>query len=156
MYATDLRDLWRPGGGASRLTYRRLRVLIDGLPAESRLKSEIRDNLTQDEWDALPAPSGYGPWSHTDHLLAAAVDKLGWLIYATYAINSPKGSSPEEPKQWPRPGVGPVLGKAAEADRARKTARDAAVLQWLRDHQGEQPPDDWDWQAYGPAALTIE
>ncbi len=34
-YSIDCRDAWRPGGGASRLTARRLRVLADALPPEA-------------------------------------------------------------------------------------------------------------------------
>jgi hypothetical protein len=155
-YATDLRDLWRPGGGSSRLTYRRLRVLIDGLPAESRLKTEIRDGLTQEQWDTLPDPQGYGEWSRTDHLLAAVHDRIGMLDHTLALVNSKPGTNLPLPRPYPRPGVGPVRGAAAEVDRARKAAQDAAVIAYMRAHQGAAPPDGWDWQAAADEASTTD
>lgn len=44
-YGIDLRDLWRPGGGASRLTYRRLLVLVGRLPQDSAFMSACRDQF---------------------------------------------------------------------------------------------------------------
>lgn len=38
----DLRDFYRPGGGTSQLTPRRLLMLIHGLPADSTLWAAIR------------------------------------------------------------------------------------------------------------------
>lgn len=38
-YRIDYRDRWRDRGGESRLTYRRLLVLLDGLPEESLFRS---------------------------------------------------------------------------------------------------------------------
>ncbi|MBM4489500.1 hypothetical protein GS937_01565 [Rhodococcus hoagii] len=55
-HQTDLRDLWRPGGGESQLTLRRLFVLIRYLPADSAL--------------AIDESDGRVPWTITDHLLA--------------------------------------------------------------------------------------
>ena len=55
-YQTDLRDLWRPGGGDSQLTLRLLWVYIRRLPHTSALA--ISDN------------GGRMPWSIEDHLLA--------------------------------------------------------------------------------------
>lgn len=55
-YQTDLRDLWRPGGGDSQLTLRLLWVYIRRLPMDSALA--ISDN------------GGRIPWSIEDHLLA--------------------------------------------------------------------------------------
>ncbi|HAF73299.1 MAG TPA: hypothetical protein DCL06_11290 [Corynebacterium variabile] len=42
-YRIDYRDRWRPGGGTSQLTYRRLLVLLDGLPAESEFRAAVLD-----------------------------------------------------------------------------------------------------------------
>lgn len=44
-YNIDLRDLWRPGGGASRLTYRRLLVLVGRLPQDSAFMSACKDSF---------------------------------------------------------------------------------------------------------------
>lgn len=40
-YGLDYRDRWRAGGGASRLTFRRLLLLVEYLPRESLFKSEV-------------------------------------------------------------------------------------------------------------------
>lgn len=40
-YQLDYRDVYRPGGGASRLTWRRVWSLADLLPPESLFKSEV-------------------------------------------------------------------------------------------------------------------
>jgi hypothetical protein len=42
-YRIDYRDRWRPGGGRSGLTYRRLLVLLDGLPPESAFRAAVTD-----------------------------------------------------------------------------------------------------------------
>ncbi|WP_010120132.1 hypothetical protein [Corynebacterium nuruki] len=38
-YGIDYRDRWRPNGGPSRLTYRRLLVLLDGLPVGAEFRT---------------------------------------------------------------------------------------------------------------------
>lgn len=44
-YHTDYRDVYRPGGGPSRLTLRRLSLLVERLPPESAFKSAVEDRL---------------------------------------------------------------------------------------------------------------
>lgn len=45
----DLRDLYRPGGGSSRLTLRRLLVLIRGLPPDSFTWLSVREHNEREE-----------------------------------------------------------------------------------------------------------
>jgi hypothetical protein len=105
-YRVDLRDLWR-GGGA--LTYRRLQVLLDHLPPESATMTALREEFTDDELSAMAKnaePSGHGPWSHPDLLLAGISDRLDWVIWAIFAVQGGKG---DRPTPMPRPGVGPAV-----------------------------------------------
>lgn len=49
----DLRDWWRPGGGASRMTTRRVFLLVDGLSkSTSRFWCAVLDidPLSEDQW----------------------------------------------------------------------------------------------------------
>jgi hypothetical protein len=127
-YRLDMRDLWRPGGGSSRLTWRRLKVLIDRLPPESATKTAARDALTPQELDQLTkqAPDGDGQWSHQELLTAALVDAVRQLIHVTVVAN---GGKSQPPKPLPRPGVG--------KRRRRLTAEGAAYLQQLRDQHAK-------------------
>lgn len=102
-YRLDVRDLWRPGGGASGLTWRRLRVLVDGLPAESDVKTAYRDAMSDAELAELAKEArGHGPWSATDYRIAAIRDDIHWLIFAVFAA---AGGKPKQPDPTPRPGV---------------------------------------------------
>ena len=123
----------------SRLTPRRLRVLVDGLPPESMTKTAIRDTLTSEDFENAPAPLGWGAWSRTDELLAVLADRVSWLIHATYAVNNGK---PDEPEPIRRPGV----GKSAAEIRAlrRQQQISAAHLVYLAEHNGAAPPPGWD------------
>lgn len=100
----DLRDLWRPGGGVSRLTYRRLQVLVDHLPPESATKTALRESIPEADREKLAKlpRAGHGPWSQQEMLLAAVADRLAWVVYAVYAVHNAK---PEQPSPIPRPGV---------------------------------------------------
>lgn len=51
-YHTDLRDFFRPGGGVSRLTLRRLMVLVARLPPESAWASVVADRPAVSEISA--------------------------------------------------------------------------------------------------------
>jgi len=101
------------------LTWRRLAVLLDHLPAESALRTAVRDSMTSEELAAQPAGDGDGPWSLTDHLLARVGDGIDWLIYAK---SDGKG---EKPRPWPRPGT-----KSATVSAINPAAR--AYLENLR------------------------
>lgn len=58
---TDYRDRFRPGGGSSGLTVRRLLVLVEHLPAESafhaarenRAPASLEANAVMDVWESL-------------------------------------------------------------------------------------------------------
>jgi hypothetical protein len=75
-----------------RLSARRLRVLIQHLPADSALVRTLRGESAE--------------WGLTEHLLAAAVDELAvgnWLFASAHTTEN--GDPPERPRQIPRPGV---------------------------------------------------
>ncbi len=99
-----MRDLFRPDGGTSRLTYRQVAAWLDLLPGESAYKTAIRDALSDEQLAALAKRprEGHGPWSHAELLLAHIVDMLAWVIYA---IPAAQGGKPKKPKPFPRPGV---------------------------------------------------
>lgn len=101
----DLRDLWRPGGGSSKLTYRRLGVLLDGLPGHSAYKTAVRDSIPDEELAAMAKKprDKHGPWSHTDLLVVSLVDEVRLLRRDLIAVNGGKLSGEFEPT--PRPGV---------------------------------------------------
>lgn len=60
-YHADYRDRFRPGGGASQLTIRRLLLLVEHLPAESafhaaredRAAASLTANAVMDVWESL-------------------------------------------------------------------------------------------------------
>lgn len=135
-YQQDLRDLWRPRGGASRLTWRRLGVLIDGLPGESLTKTAIRDALGDDKLAELASQphEGHGAWSRTDFRIAAledAINRLTWRFMQANFRNVPD----QPPTPVSRPGI---AGKARK--RAVLTPEGREYLKYLREHQGALPP----------------
>jgi hypothetical protein len=123
-YRIDLRDLWRPDGGPSRLTHRRLMVLIDHLPGESAFKTAVRDQLTDEQLAELAKRprDKHGPWSHMALLTAAELDELRMLRRDIVAVLGGKPAGKFEPV--PRPGVA--------AGRRRLGAAQLAHLQRLR------------------------
>ncbi len=130
--------MWRPGGGASRLTYRRLQVLIDGLPPESLSKTAARDGLPEHELARLAKMPrrGHGPWSHTDLLLGAIYDQLSWVIYA---IPASQGGKPKKPVPLERPGV----GAKKKPSRPPLTTEGLAYIQEIRArHVAQQEPPE--------------
>lgn len=120
----DLRDLWRPGGGASRLTYRHLDDLIAHLPPESALKSAMRDDEDPAEVARLATAAvhrpGYGTWSRTDLLLAEVIDRLGDIGYRVVRVHSSKVKAPAP---YPRPGVVRKEDRAHTAEHKAGVAR---------------------------------
>jgi hypothetical protein len=86
------------------MTWRKLRVLIERLPAESATMTAIRrDNPLPAEGDVDPEA---GRWSQSDMLLAALVDELRRSNYYLLMVNGAKRLKP--PKPVPRPGVAPA------------------------------------------------
>jgi hypothetical protein len=130
----DLRDVWRPGGGASRLTWRRLENLVSRLPPESATKTALRDEMSPEELAmelaaAREEQPGHGPWSRLELRVMALYDQLSWVIYAIYHA---QGGKPDRPEPYPRPGVQPVsqpitpegvayLERLRQSNNARKT-----------------------------------
>lgn len=112
----DLRDLWRRGGGASKMTYRLLGVLIDGLPGHSAYKTAVRDSLSDEQLAELAKEprDRHGVWSHTDLLIAALVDRIELLRRDVVAVNGGKVKGEFEP--IPRPGVATRRRKALSAE----------------------------------------
>jgi hypothetical protein len=100
MFGIDLGDLFRAG---TRLTWRRLGVLIEHLPPESATKTALRDELDDGTLSRLAsAPRrGHGPWSHVELLLAAVHDSIERLIYVQYQRAGAKNVKAPEP--MPRP-----------------------------------------------------
>lgn len=127
--------MWRARGGRSRLTWRRLGVLIDGLPPESRTKTAIRDAhgavaLAQQAKDSGGGDDGWGSYSNSDMHIAALIDEIRWLRHAVYHA---QGAKPKRPKQYPRPGVMP--------ERIRKLNPEAhAYLARLREQRAAKRP----------------
>jgi hypothetical protein len=115
-HGLDLRDLWRPAGGRSRLTYRLLLVLYDGLPGESLTKTAIRDTIPDDQLAELSKrqPGRHGPWSHVDLLVAALIDQVVLLRRDTAALHGAKLNGDFEP--YPRPGVARKRRRALSAE----------------------------------------
>jgi hypothetical protein len=104
-----------------------LRVLVDHLPPESATKTAAREELTPEDLAAMPAPSGYGPWSNVELRLADVHDALQWVIYAVYHS---QGGKPKKPDPYPRPGV------ASKRQGRKVSAEGLAYLQRLRENRG--------------------
>jgi hypothetical protein len=117
--------MYRPGGGPSRLTLRKLSVLIDGLPPESKTMTELRllaeatapalaagEEGEGDDDDSEPYDPADGHWSHTDMLLATLIDEMRKLQYITIRANSTKGKPPlPDPVRRPGHGKKPVKAR---------------------------------------------
>lgn len=118
------------------MTHRMVRSLIDALPPESAYKTAIRDRMTAADFESLPEPEGWGPWSRTDELLAVLCDRVSWLIYTTAAA---AGGKPSDPEPMRRPGIGKT-GR----ERRYQAALTQALITYTRENDGAYPPDDWD------------
>lgn len=98
-----------------RLSWRRLRVLIQHLPPESATWTALRVALDQGEL-AAQADKGEpekGRWSQTDQLLALIADRVARLEWLTICVNTDKKSKrPDPPEPIRRPGVVPRKKKA--------------------------------------------
>jgi hypothetical protein len=77
----DLRDVFRPGGGKSELTPRRLTTLTQQLPQNSRIKTLLSGDDENQRWD-----------EHS-HLLALIAD----LLQAQLSIQVAKGTGKKKP-----------------------------------------------------------
>jgi hypothetical protein len=131
----DLRDLFRPGGGRSGLTWRGLRSLVEALPAESATKTALRAAVGDTRLADMAAGDStpHGPWSHEAHRLASVEDVLRQLLWRVVQVTSAAGTKVPFPEPVPRPGV-------VAKRRRRLDTNGMAYLQYLRSHQGAAPP----------------
>ncbi|MFC9268907.1 hypothetical protein ACFTXJ_14190 [Streptomyces zhihengii] len=103
------------------MTVRRLRVLIERLPPESRTMTALRNGLSQEEYElqARKAKPEEGPWSQSEQLLAVIADSLQQLQYLTVLANSDgKGRKPRRPEPIRRPGVAAKVDRKPMSDQA--------------------------------------
>lgn len=113
--------------------------LIDHLPHESATKTALRDAVDPAELAAraelaAKAQRGHGPFSRTDYLITAVMDRLDQLTEAVYRTGKFTGF---KATPYPRPGVLPPQQKPAlsptdkaamEKRRADHAARRTAAL----------------------------
>jgi len=138
-HGQDLRHLWEPGHGTSRLTWRRLAVLYDGLPPESLTKTAQTNALGEAELARLAKGDrpGFAPFSHTDMLIAELIDAVNSVTYVLRLANvDPKKRQqvkPAEPVH--RPGL--VRKRRPRVGAASPIAR--RVLAYMREHNGALP-----------------
>lgn len=152
---TDLRDLFRPGGGESKLTWRLVGNLIRHLPPQSATKTAMRNRLSQTQLEAAAkrADPAQGAWSQQEMLLASLLDVLKQILFTQLRGQGVKKAKAPEPT--PRPGVRRRrpprdTRKPDSAEQARAQAE--AVWQHLYgDDDGERPTSGgWTtkaWQA---------
>lgn len=80
-----------PAFWAGRMSWRRLAVLVEGLPPEAATTQEMDQE-------------GVTRWDQKTELLAAVVDELRTWRWEYALSNTPKGSSrPSRPEPFPRP-----------------------------------------------------
>lgn len=114
------------------MSWRRFAVILNHLPTESSYVTAVR-NVTDLSALPEPEPGKFGPWPQTDMLLA----RLGDLFNHWLWMNAdPEKRPAQPPAPYPRPGVelGNVHAISEEA---------LAYLEYLREHHGAAPPDDW-------------
>jgi len=128
-----VRDLWRPGGGRSALTWRLLGNLIRHLPPESAVKTELRNAMSDAEIKRLAeeADPSQGQWSHTEMLIASLIDAVRTNTFVLQRVNGVKVKAPEP---IPRPGV---PSKKRKKRRQLTPEQTALVLARIR---GERVP----------------
>lgn len=139
----DLRDLWAPGHGPSRLTWRRLAVLFDGLPGESLAKTAWANDMGEAKLaDLAKRPSdGFRPMTSVDLTIADLIDDVRHLIYLTRLVNTPKEKQNSVPKPalYPRPGV-----KRTGRSHFRRASGEAQeLITYMREHRGALPSGQW-------------
>jgi hypothetical protein len=107
--------------GSTRLTWRRLRVLLEGLPEDSSFIAAISGLSVEQRF-----------WTMDRQLAAGISDKLSWVMYLTGALvaqNSPKmkQNPVPEPKPIERPGVTADKGRTGKGMRSLVRALGAPV-----------------------------
>ena len=122
----DLSDVWR-----GTLSFRRLAVLLRGLPQESLYKAALWDGMTPEDRKALPEPKGYGPWSREALQLARVGDALDWLVWSKTEDGA---ANRNRPQPYPRPGV-----ESQTKARVPVTEAQRALWEQIRDNRGAVP-----------------
>jgi hypothetical protein len=113
------------------MTYRKVGLLIAGLPPESLTATAIRNDITPEQMDSAPeSEPEKGQWSQAEMLLASLVDEFRWLHHDYIAANSQNGSNLKAPSPTPRPGV------KSPARRKKMTAEQRNRLQRQREEGG--------------------
>lgn len=119
---------------STRLSLRRVRVLLDRLPPESATHTAMRDVFSDEELrdhaKAHTPKSGHGPLSRSDIFLIDLRDQLAWVEYAIYRS---QGGKPRQPEPTPRPGVVTKASKKKTDQVAPLNAAGLAHLQHLRE-----------------------
>lgn len=133
----DLRHLWQPRGGPSRLTWRRLALMYDRLPPESATRTAETNALGEERLAELGRQrrDGFGAWSHVEMRLAAIEDALRSLDYHLLLINTERQhrSRLRPPEPVHRPGI-------VRKRRRQQTAESRELLRYMREHNGALPP----------------
>jgi len=83
------------------LSWRELRVLLNGLPMESLTKTALLEQAGEQP-EVVDEDSPHGPWSKVELLLAALIDLLNQLIHVQV---SRAGVQHEPPLPLRRPGI---------------------------------------------------
>lgn len=91
------------------------------------------------EWQSLPVSERWGPWSHTDLLLATTADRLARIEWTLIAVNSEKGKVPKAPEPMARPGVGSGPPAAVAAQERTEALRRIAYLRAIQAAHGADP-----------------
>ncbi|MFF0736911.1 hypothetical protein ACFYVK_35520 [Streptomyces chartreusis] len=103
------------------MSWRRLRVLISHLPAESATWTALRNELTPQQL-AEQAEKGHpekGRWSQQEQLLASVVDAVRRVEWVLWSVNiEQKSKRPDAPEPMRRPGAGPKKTKAQLTDKS--------------------------------------
>ncbi len=98
------------------MTWRRLRVIIQGLPPESRTMTALRNATPVEELErqAEDGEPEKGRWSQLEQLVAGMYDRLGRIEYVLTCANSDsKSRRPDPPEPMRRPGAAPLRKKPA-------------------------------------------
>jgi hypothetical protein len=100
------------------MTWRRLRVLIQGLPPESRTMTALRNSMPEEELEeaAERAEPEKGRWSQVEQLLALVSDRVARLEHTVICALVEKSKHPPEPEPIRRPGVQAARKKAKKAE----------------------------------------
>lgn len=112
------------------MSWRRFGVVLAHLPSESSYATAVR-NATDLSDLPDPEPGVFGPWAHSEFLLAGIFDRLGQLVWM-----QGDGKKPPPPP-YPRPGI----ELPANVTPINPAAQ--AYLRYVEEHQGAAPPADW-------------